>query len=68
MVIEETRDPVAITIQGEVIVQVEQVIYLGMLINTDGSNENDIWRRIEYTSQAFEGYGEAKKLSKKARK
>lgn len=42
MVIEETRDPVAITIQGEVIVQVEQVIYLGMLINTDGSNENDI--------------------------
>ena len=54
MVIEKTKEtPISINIQGEAIEQVEQFVYLGGLINADGSNEKDIQRRIGRTSQAF---------------
>jgi len=43
MVIEKTRETVINTnIQGEVIEQVEQFVYLEEKINADGSNEKDI--------------------------
>ena len=42
MVIEKTKEtPITINIQGEAIEQVEQFVYLGGLINADGSNEKD---------------------------
>ena len=43
MVIEKTRETVINTnIQGEVIEQVEQFVYLEEKINADGINEKDI--------------------------
>ena len=54
MIIEKIKEtPLSINIQGENIEQVEQFVYLGGLINADGSNEKDIHRRIGRTSQAF---------------
>ena len=53
-VIEKTKEtPISITIQVEAIEQVGEFVYLGGLINADGSNEKDIQRRIGRTSQAF---------------
>jgi hypothetical protein len=56
MVIEKIKEtPITINIQGENIEQVEKFVYLGGLINSDGSNEKEIQRRIgrRPTSQAF---------------
>ena len=46
------KTPLSINIQGENIEQVEQFVYLGGLINADGSSEKDIGlqKRIVRTS------------------
>src|SRR6218665_2769713 len=54
MIIKKIKEtPLSINIQGENIEQVEQFVYLGGLINADGSNEKDIQRTVGRTSQAF---------------
>jgi hypothetical protein len=54
MAIEKKRETdLHINISGKQVEQVDKFVYLGGLITANGSNEEDIQRRIGLTSQAF---------------